>query len=465
METPEINPNSATLTPDQLFDILLILDKEKKKLQAVKGIDSEGRPQSVEINKNNENQFIKIDRQGNVVSNFLKNFFSQLKNPTQFIYLKVPEELLGSLIEKFSQYLKSPNSELQKIIDQYQVSPEGKKQKQNQQIENKMENAQKTSEAPQYRFSREQINWETMNKMGLSRERLEKQNLLEPLLKGYKTDVISTSFNDNSVFQRFHGRLSLSSGEDGNAILMMHGVRLEPPFNYPFLGHTFTDEDKKNLLQTGNMGRVVPLVNPKTQETIPSLISLDKQTNDIIALRLDRVKIPDEICGVKLDNTQKEVLQSGKSLYIEGMVSKNGKTFSTHVQFNADKQHIEFQFPENKNQQKVYDIAETKVFRGKEISDADIEKLKAGEVVKITGLMNKTQKPYEGYLTYDVKTKTSNFTFDHPHEVKNNIKNDESTKPKISIQKKEKPESNEVTTQQQKVNKPVVQKKPKGQKL
>ncbi len=68
---------------------------------------------------------------------------------------------------------------------------------------------------------------------------------------------------------------------------------------------SFTDEDKKNQLETGNMGRVVNLVNSKTGELMPSIISIDRLTNDVVALRTDFIKIPDELKGVKLNDEQK----------------------------------------------------------------------------------------------------------------------------------------------------------------
>ena len=47
---------------------------------------------------------------------------------------------------------------------------------------------------------------------------------------------------------------------------------------------TFRKKDKKNLLETGNMGRVVELKG-RNGEYIPSFISLDKMTNEVVAMR------------------------------------------------------------------------------------------------------------------------------------------------------------------------------------
>ena len=73
-----------------------------------------------------------------------------------------------------------------------------------------------------------------------------------------------------------------------------------------FFGHTFTDEDKKALRETGNLGRTVELAFPGKDEPTRSFVSIDRLTNDIIALGADRVRIPDEIKGVKLSDEQKK---------------------------------------------------------------------------------------------------------------------------------------------------------------
>jgi hypothetical protein len=64
------------------------------------------------------------------------------------------------------------------------------------------------------------------------------------------------------------------------------------------------------------MGRVVDLVNPKTGELMPSIISVDRLTNELIALRTSLIKIPDELKGVKLNDEQKQTLMEGKPLFL-----------------------------------------------------------------------------------------------------------------------------------------------------
>ena len=74
--------------PEQLSDILLVLDKEKMKIQAVKSIDENGKMETVDPTKKNQTQFMRVDKSGDFFSNFFSNFFSQLKKPYQFFILQ-----------------------------------------------------------------------------------------------------------------------------------------------------------------------------------------------------------------------------------------------------------------------------------------------------------------------------------------------------------------------------------------
>ncbi|MCH5685455.1 hypothetical protein LWM68_15035 [Niabella sp. W65] len=73
-------------TTDPLTVILLVLDKEKMNIQAVKGVDKNGNLQTVDPTKKNQGDFLRIDKNGDLFSNFFSNFLRQLKNPTQFTF-------------------------------------------------------------------------------------------------------------------------------------------------------------------------------------------------------------------------------------------------------------------------------------------------------------------------------------------------------------------------------------------
>lgn len=426
--------------PEQLSDILLVLDKEKMKIQAVKSIDENGKMEAVEPTKKNQNQFMRVDKSGDFFSNFFSNFFSQLKNPTNFSFFKVPAPLAVEKAEEIQKQVDKPTPEGEKVMKEHEVKTEPQQDKQENQ--NNMATVQTTPEASEYRYKPEQIDWETMTNLGLSKEYLEKRNLLEPLLKGFKTnELLPIGVNLGGTILRTDARLSLQQAEDGKVVVGIHGIKKEPNLHFEFFGHKFTDEDKKNLLETGNMGRVVNLTNTKTGELMPSIISIDRLTNDVIALRTEFIKIPDEIKGVKLDDAQKQTLMEGKPLYLDGMISKKGTEFSATVQFNADKRYVEFMFDRSNSNQQSQSRGQNdqqsrpqeapKTFRGKELTDEQHKDFKAGQTVYIDGLRDKKGQPYQGYITFNKDTGKTNFEF--PNKYKERVKPTEAHKTQTAV--------------------------------
>ena len=427
--------------PEQLSDILLVLDKEKMKIQAVKSIDKNGKMETVDPTKKNQSEFMRVDKQGDLISNFFSNFYRQLKDPTKFTFFKVPAD---KALEKAKEFQKqvdhpTPKGEKQMKKDEVKVEPEHKQENQNN-----METTQKAPENNEYRYKPEQIDWETMNNLGLGKERLEKMNLLEPLLKGFKTnELVPVSLNLGTAVTRMDARLSLQHNDEGKVVVAIHGIRKEPNLNFEFFGHKFTDEDKKNLLDAGNMGRVVDLKNPKTGETIPSIISVDRLTNELIALKIEYIKIPDEIKGVKLNDEQKQTLMDGKPLHLEGMISKKGTEFEATVQFNADKRYVEFLFDrdntnqqtqsngQNNQQNNSHEVPRT--FRGKELDNEQYDKFKAGQTIYINGLTDKQGKPYQGYITLNKETNKTDFSFQNPDKLKEQAKPTEAHKTQTAV--------------------------------
>ncbi|SEI89644.1 Protein of unknown function [Myroides marinus] len=429
--------------PEQLSDILLVLDKEKMKIQAVKSIDENGKMETVDPTKKNQNQFMRVDKSGDFFSNFFSNFFSQLKNPTNFSFFKVPAPIAVEKAQEMQKQVDKPTPEGEKVMKEHEVKIEQKQENQKD-----MATTQTTPEKSEYRYKPEQIDWDTMNNLGLSKEYLEKRNLLEPLLKGYKTnELLPIGVNLGGTILRTDARLSLQQAEDGKVVVGIHGIKKEPNLHSEFFGHKFTDEDKKNLLETGNMGRVVDLKNTKTGELMPSIISIDRLTNDVIALRTDFIKIPDEIKGVKLDDAQKQTLMEGKPLKLDGMISTKGTEFSATVQFNADKRYVEFLFDRNNSNRQSQSNGQTqnngqsnqqnqpqeapKTFRGKELTDEQHKDFKNGQTIYIDGLRDKKGQPYQGYITFNAETGKTNFQF--PSQVKAQAKPAEAHKTQTAV--------------------------------
>ncbi|TYR38345.1 DUF3945 domain-containing protein [Sphingobacterium phlebotomi] len=484
----EKETENQQVASEQLSDILLVLDKEKMKIQAVKSIDKSGKMETVDPTKKNQSEFMRVDKHGDFVTNFLSNFWRQLKDPTKFALFKVSADEAVEKAKEFQNQINNPTAEGKKKMEKHEVKNEPE-QEQKQENKNDMAKTETTPETSEYRFQPEQIDWETMNNLGLSKEYLEKKNLLDPLLRGYKTnELVPISVNLGGAVVRTDARLSLQSTPEGDVVAAVHGIRREPNLNFEFFGHKFSDEDKQNLRQTGNMGRVVDLINSKTGELMPSIISVDRLTNELIALKTDFIKIPDEVKGIKLNDEQKQTLVEGKPLFIEGMISTKGTPFDANVQFNADKRYVEFLFDRSKNNRQTQNSQQDnqqsrsqeapKTFRGKELEDEQYNKFKDGQTVYIPNLVDKKGQTYNGYITFNKETGKTNFEF--PNQYKERIKPTEAHKTQIAVNSEGK--TNEATKnikeplqkgqqrpknekQQEQQNKPKAPAKSKGRKV
>lgn len=422
IEKPQkIDPN--------LITVILAVDPKTKKIEVVKEVDKDGEIKTVPNTEKNQNQFLKIDKQGDLLSNFFSNFLNQLKNPSRFNLFKSPFKESENIGKQIQHHLKHPSTEGEEFLNSYKII-------------NQNTNTMSTNplSEKEYQYTADQIDWNIMSKFGLTQEKLEKANVLEPLLKGYKTNgLIPITINLGKALTRMDARLSLQTNDSGEVLVNIHGIRKEPNFNFKFLGHEFTEEDKTNLMQSGNMGRVVDLVNPKTDEIIPSVISRDRLTNELIAFKVDNMKIPDEIKGVKLDEMQKQTLKDGKPLYLEGMMSIKGEPFDATLQFNADKKYIEFLFDHKQQQSQDHQqnssqtIEVPKIFRGKELSDEQYDKFKAGQTIYIDGLLDKKDQPYQGYITLNKDTGKIDFSFKNPIKVKEHAQPTEPHKAQIAV--------------------------------
>ena len=411
---PQVSEN------EQMSDIVFILDKMELILQAVSKIGKDGKYSTVPADKEHSNSFLKIDRYANMFENFVKNFWSQLKDPTRFGILSVKADTLDSPEVKQAIEDLAAGKQTKAVEDflkKYEIVP---RDKENQSINNqnqeemakKNETQQQATQGdgtqqPKYRYNESMINWEELKNFGLSREYLMERGLLDQMLRGYKTNqVVPISMNFGSAVLRTDARLSFQQSVGGPIVLGIHGIRQKPELERPYFGHIFSEEDKKNLLETGNMGRVVELKG-RNGENIPSFISIDKLTNEVVAMRAENAYIPQEIKGVKLTNQEINDLREGKKVFIEGMISNNGKEFDAHIQVNAERRGIEYIFENDK-------LFNRQSLGGVELTKQQIEDLNAGKAIFVEGMERKDGELFSSYVKLDEATGRPSYTRYNP---------------------------------------------------
>lgn len=415
-------PSKTQVTENpQMSDIVLVLDKMELLIQAVSEINKNGKYSTVPADKEHQNSFLKIDRYATFFENFLKNFWSQLKDPTHFGLFTMKEEEFDKpevkqAIEDLAEGKKT--KAVEEFLKKYEITPKNQTEQSinNQNSEamaKKNQTQQPVVEANdqqqnnQYRYNESMINWDQLKNFGLSREYLQERGLLDSMLKGYKTNqLVPINLNFGSAVLRTDARLSLQQSNTGEVVLAIHGIRKQPELERPYFGHIFSEEDKKNLLETGNMGRVVELKG-RNGEYIPSFISLDKMTNEVVAMRAENVYIPNEIKGVQLTDQEKDDLREGKKVYIEGMTAKSGNEFNAHIQVSAERRGIDFIFENDR-------IFNRTALGGVELTKQQIEDLNAGKAIFVEDMQRKDGELFSSYVKLDEATGRPNYTRYNP---------------------------------------------------
>ena len=416
------DPSKTQVTENpQISDIVLVLDKMELLIQAVSEINKNGKYSTVPADKEHQNSFLKIDRYATFFENFLKNFWSQLKDPTHFGLFTMKEEEFDKpevkqAIEDLAEGKKTKAVEV--FLKKYEITPKNQTEQSinnqnSEEMAKKNQTQQPVVEANdqqqnnQYRYNESMINWDQLKNFGLSREYLQERGLLDSMLKGYKTNqLVPINLNFGSAVLRTDARLSLQQSNTGEVVLAIHGIRKQPELERPYFGHIFSEEDKKNLLETGNMGRVVELKG-RNGEYIPSFISLDKMTNEVVAMRAENVYIPNEIKGVQLTDQEKNDLREGKKVYIEGMTAKSGNEFNAHIQVSAERRGIDFIFENDR-------IFNRTALGGVELTKQQIEDLNAGKAIFVEDMQRKDGELFSSYVKLDEATGRPNYTRCNP---------------------------------------------------
>jgi len=364
-------------------------EKEAGKLSIVSGIDDKGNLKTTEAIAANQAAFLKFNNKDGLLKNFMTNFLKQFNNPTHFGLYKVLADNVEQGVDNLRTILQSrEKSESKQQLAEIGISFEDYLPHQ--------KNATAIDES--------KIDWKQLDNLGLTRERLEQSGELEKMLNWQKSNLltIAVPIGDTTIYTE--ARLAFRTDESGNIGLAIHPLRKEPQLDIPYMGYKFSPEEKEQLLATGNLGKTIE-VTPKNAEPFSAYVSIDPQTNEIIALRADRVNIPKEIKGVTLSDAQYKDLVEGKAVKVEDMTAKSGKSFDAILQVNAEKKGIEFIF-ENKQglkerQQHMQQQGAPRKLCGLELSDKQREALDSGRTLYLKNMVDKEGQPFNAYVKMD----------------------------------------------------------------
>ena len=394
--------------------VLLMTDAANPQaLKAVAGLDTNGKPRTVNPDKTNMVNFLAIDKNGNALENFFRKFLEQTQTPAHTGFFLMTQNVLEKVIGMQpinAKTLEPYRIDPQQFLDQRQAQKQG----QSQQTENPA-STQKNDFQP---IDENKINWAQAASMGVTRQSLEEAGQLKAMLYGHKSPALNhLTFTVEGVTFDTQARLSLKEMPDGTYNIQPHSFLRSPEMDKPFLGALLSDKDKENLLASGNAGRVIEL-EPTPGQKIPALVSLDKITNRLEAMPVDKLNIPQSLKGVDFTPDQMKDLKDGKVVLVEGMTSKksqetdNPKKFDAYIQFNAAKGSFDFNYGglERKvNQQENQKLqghanepANVRIpqkLLGVDLTPKQQEDLRADKTIYVKGMVKDGQdQPFNAYI-------------------------------------------------------------------
>ena len=385
-------------------------EKETGKLSVVSGIDDKGNLKTTEATAVNQAAFLKFNSKEGLLENFMKNFLRQFNEPTRFGLYKV----VASNVEQGVGNLRTLLQSREKPESKQQLAEIGVP------FEDYLPQQKNTTA-----IDPEKVDWKQLDRLGLSREQLEQSGELTNMLNWQKSNLVTIAIpmGDTTIYT--DARLAFRTDGEGNIGLAIHPLRKEPQLDFPYMGYKFSPEDKEQLLTTGNLGKTIE-VTPKNGEPFAAYVSIDPQTNELVALRADRVNIPKEIKGVTLSDAQYKDLVEGKAVKMEGMTAKSGKTFNATLQVNAERKGIEFIFDNNRGfkerRQQTQQQGAPRKLCGLELSAKQREALDNGRTLYLKNMVDKEGNSFNAYVRMDKEQNRPRFYKWNPDKSQKNVK-------------------------------------------
>ena len=363
-------------------DVLVVRDEKTGEISVVAGLSRDGIPKRAPAKAENTPDFLRFDRNSDLMDSFFRNFFRQCKEPSRFGFYRIAADQVENLLGVMKELLKDPEANKEILsahkVDTSNYEKEAKQSEGQAKETASSDDASKTqANTEKENVSSEQTN-EKKNDMEQKPEQTAteqqaqtapgvKQNLIggndvnlqelgvkygidfnsmnekdmKALLNYGKSDLVKVSPKFGGEAFELDARLSFKKDGEGNVSLVPHFIRKEQKLD-EYKEHKFSDEDRKNLRETGNLGRVVDIVDRETGEIIPSFISIDRKTNEITDIPANKVRIPERIGKTEITKQEQDMLRAGLPVRDKLIERNDGRKFVTTLQVNVEQRGVEF---------------------------------------------------------------------------------------------------------------------------
>ena len=389
--------------------MLLVRDEKTGEISVVAGLNKDGTPKRTPAKAENSQDFLRFDKSGDVLDNFFRNFYRQCKEPNRFGFYRVAVDGMEKVIDVLKELLKKPEDykdmlaphkvdtsayeqaaaqeqaasqeqtgEQTGVTEEGQQQTEGAAEGQTATGEEVAAEAQTEAEAAAEAETQAQeaeqeeqqteaqgqtpaeeapagpvldengFNWSELEKTwGISQQDLEASGELKNLNGKGLSNLIWINPEIGGERFEIQARLEVKTLLDGSKGFEPHFIQKEPKLDIEYKGIAFSEDDKKKLLESGNLGRVAEVIDKETGEIIPSYISIDRQTNEITDIPVSEVSIHSKIGKTEIAQAEQALLAAGLPLKKE-IELVNGRKFTTTLQVNVEYKGVEF-VPRNKN--------------------------------------------------------------------------------------------------------------------
>lgn len=184
----------------------------------------------------------------------------------------------------------------------------------------------------------QKVNWSDVARKGINIEKMSKEDI-DKMLSGKPTDLVNTIKKDeNGNIIKGQSRLLLNRNEHGVISISTAKVLEKPIIPNNILGTNLTEQQKKDLLKYGRIEAIT--VNAQnTKKTIIPFI--DKTTNQLMYRDINKIKLPNEYKGIKLNDKHKSKLLTGATVAIAGLLDNQGVPYNGYARLNPATGQIE----------------------------------------------------------------------------------------------------------------------------
>lgn len=181
-------------------DVLVVRDEKTGEISVVAGLDARGYPKRAQAKAEHSQEFLRFDRHGDAIDNFMRNFYRQCKELTRFGFYRVAADTVEALLPVIKDLLKDPVANAD-LLAPHKVDTSAYQQAEEQQAteEAKKENAETETEEQQTAEEVKKENGETEAEEEAKRENAETESEEQQAAEEVKRENAETETEGQQV--------------------------------------------------------------------------------------------------------------------------------------------------------------------------------------------------------------------------------------------------------------------------